>query len=284
MDKLLNTVMGYDWGSRTSIARLTGRPSPSPGPEAELWIGAHAAAPSRLVRPDGVRSLDEEIAQAPEDALGPHVRARFGDRLPFLLKILAADSPLSLQAHPSADQALEGHARENAKGVPLGDPTRNYKDTSHKPELLCAITPFEALCGFREARSTWALLDMLGVPALRRATAGVTPDVNPAAIQEVFASIMRMERRAAAAMVEEVVSRCIQLAGEPGRWREQLEWTVRLADRYPSDVGVVGSLLLNYVRLEAGQALAMPAGKLHAYLGERPWRSWRLPTTCCAVV
>ncbi len=130
----------YAWGSRTAIAEFTGAPSPTAHPEAELWFGAHPGDPAWLQTDDGEQSLLDALRADPEGELGPVVRGRFGDTLPFLLKVLAADEPLSLQAHPSTEQAIEGFAREDRMGLPVSAPTRNYRDRSHKPELLVALS------------------------------------------------------------------------------------------------------------------------------------------------
>ena len=139
---LENPVLDYAWGSRTAIATLLGQPGPAAEPQAELWMGAHPSAPSHVVV-DGLRvSLVELVAKDPLAVLGPRVLARFGPRLPFLAKLLAAAAPLSLQAHPDAEQARAGFERENALGIPQGSARRCYRDASHKPELLCALEPF----------------------------------------------------------------------------------------------------------------------------------------------
>ena len=167
-----NRIRPYAWGSRTAIADLLGEPSPAPHPQAELWVGAHPADPSAVLdgptdAPDVPgRPLTEVIAADPVAAMGEPVRERFGSRLPFLLKVLAAAEPLSLQAHPSSAQAQRGFALEEAAGIPLSSPQRNYRDSWHKPELICALTEFEALCGFREPSRTVHLLAALEVPAL----------------------------------------------------------------------------------------------------------------------
>ena len=161
--ELENVLRPYAWGSTTAIAGLLGRPA-SGGPEAELWIGAHPDSPSVALSPAGSagahaavadhggrRALDALIAEDPEHHLGSDSVAEFGPRLPFLLKVLAADSPLSLQVHPTLEQAREGFAREEAAGVDRAAAERNYKDDNHKPEMIFALTPFEALCGFRPA-------------------------------------------------------------------------------------------------------------------------------------
>ncbi|MDQ1512974.1 MAG: mannose-6-phosphate isomerase, partial [Microbacteriaceae bacterium] len=152
---ITNTPRDYAWGSTTAMAELLGR-QPSGGPEAELWLGAHPGSPSEVTAATpalGGRHLDELIADDPRRMLGPG-----RDRLPFLLKVLAADHPLSLQAHPDPEQARAGFARENEAGIPLDAAERNYKDESAKPELILALSPtFEALAGFQHL-STLRLL------------------------------------------------------------------------------------------------------------------------------
>ena len=150
---LENPILDYAWGSRTAIAGLLGARGPSDAPQAELWMGAHPSAPSHLLL-DGRRvSLADLVAREPLAMLGASVLERFGARLPFLAKLLAAAAPLSLQAHPDAAQARAGFERENALGLPMRSAKRCYRDASHKPELLCALEPFEAPCGFRTPES-----------------------------------------------------------------------------------------------------------------------------------
>ncbi len=156
----------YAWGSRTAIAEFTGGPNPSAHPEAELWFGAHPADPAWLQTDVGEQSLLEALRADPEGELGPVVRGRFGDTLPFLVKVLAADEPLSLQAHPSTEQAIEGYTREERMGIPVSAPTRNYRDRSHKPELLVALSQFEALAGFRPAARTVEVMQALAPAVL----------------------------------------------------------------------------------------------------------------------
>ena len=148
---LQNPLKHYAWGSRHALATLSGRPAPSAEPEAELWMGTHPGGPSLVA---GNANLRELVASDPESTLGPRARAEFGDGLPFLLKLLAANEPLSLQAHPSLERAQAGFAREEAAGIPIDAPSRSYKDRNHKPELLCALTPFHALVGFRPIAAT----------------------------------------------------------------------------------------------------------------------------------
>ncbi|MFF5210970.1 mannose-6-phosphate isomerase, class I [Streptosporangium sp. NPDC000396] len=250
--RLSGTVRPYAWGSRTALAAVQGRPVPSPQPEAELWLGAHPDAPSSVAG----RSLQAIVAADPDHVLGSAVAAEFGPRLPYLMKLLAADEPLSLQAHPDADHARAAYAAEEAAGLPAAE--RNYRDEHHKPELLVATSEFEALCGFRDPRAAAGLLARLDVPALSPVV-GLLRDPDQArALREATALTLTLP----GPVVRDVAAACAKLAGADPAY----ETAAGLADRYPADAGVAVSLLLNHVRLAPGQAIWMPAGNLHAYL------------------
>ena len=176
MIELDGPIRPYAWGSRSFLAQLQGRAAPSPTPEAELWLGAHPDAPARA---NGT-PLTDLIAADPRGVLGGEVVARFGDRLPYLLKLLAADAPLSIQVHPDADQAREGFARQEPGTV------RTYTDPYPKPELLVAITPFEALCGFRDPDQAADHLAGLSVPALEPVVAALRDGAIAGAGLDVF--------------------------------------------------------------------------------------------------
>ncbi len=253
--------MPYAWGSRTFLATLTGRASPSSGPEAELWMGAHPVAPSRLAGEPG--TLVDTVASAPERVLGARTHGAFGGRLPFLLKVLAADHPLSLQAHPTASQAAAGFADEEARGVPLDASHRNYKDASHKPELLCALTRFDALCGFREPAETVALFDALAIDEIREAVAPLRAAPGAGGLRVTFDALMRAPDDRRGRMVAAAVAAC---RAHEGAWSDECAWALKLAEMYPGDIGVVSALLLNLVHLEPGEAIYLGAGNLHAYL------------------
>lgn len=277
MQQLNGVIRHYPWGSRTMLADLRGAPSPSERPEAEIWFGAHPAAPATV---DG-RPLDEVIAEDPLAALGARVRARFGDRLPFLVKLLAAGEPLSLQAHPSLTQAREGFERENSLGVGIGAPDRNYRDDSHKPEIVVALTDFSALSGFRPIPQTRELFAVLGCSALdhygsilgsdleKDLEKGAQPPAsegengNLRALFTTWITIPAISRRA---LIDEIIA-----AARPhlkrGDWiSDALNVVVALNERYPGDVGVLGALLLNHVNLLPGESIHTPAGNLHAYI------------------
>jgi mannose-6-phosphate isomerase len=264
IDELENSIQAYAWGSYTAISGLRGETAPAASPQAELWMGAHPLAPSRLS--SSGESLIQAIATAPEANLGQGIVARYGAKLPFLLKVLAAETPLSLQAHPSPEQAVEGFAADEAAGIPLDSPLRNYKDKSHKPELLCALTEFWALCGFRELPETQALLEELEVPELALLRAQLAQGSAKIALKSAFSTLMLgpvSEQRQLALRVTEAC-RAKQTSS---RFAAELGWAARLGELYPGDVGVVSALLLNLVRLAPGEAVYLPAGNLHAYLG-----------------
>jgi mannose-6-phosphate isomerase len=262
MYPLEGPVRDYAWGSRTAIAELQGRPSPSPGPEAELWLGAHPASPAVLCRDTGPAPLTEVIAEDPAGVLGGPVVSGYGPRLPFLLKVLAAAQPLSLQAHPDLDRARAGFAADEAAGVPPGSPERTYADAWHKPELLVALGAFDALCGFRDPRESAKLLAVLDVAGLAPTVAALGALDREVALREAVHGLLNTPAGQRAELVSAVVAAAAPLAAEHPSYALAGE----LAARYPGDVGVVVALLLNRVRLTRDQAVWMPAGNLHAYL------------------
>jgi mannose-6-phosphate isomerase len=277
VELLHNVVRPYAWGSRTAIAELLGDPVPAPYPQAELWLGAHPADSSVLVHADGAQtSLLEALRADPERHLGTRCAQHWGKRLPFLLKVLAAEEPLSLQAHPSAEQAAEGFAREEARGIPRGAPERNYPDPNHKPELICALTELHALVGFREPLRTVELLGALDAPPLEpyRALLAAAPDAN--GLRTLFTTWITLPQPAVQALLPPTLEACIALlrcgrcgaaaAAAGGEFRAVAREVLALAEAHPGDVGVLAALLLNHIVLGPGEALYLPAGNLHTYL------------------
>ncbi|MEH0975100.1 mannose-6-phosphate isomerase, class I [Micromonospora sp. CPCC 205546] len=252
MELLHGAIRDYAWGSRSAIAELQGRPVPSDGPEAELWLGAHPGGPAVVDRNGDRVSLTDLLLAEPDHWLGERLVGRFGTRLPFLLKVLAADAPLSLQAHPDAEQARAGHAADAARP----DGQRNYVDPYHKPELLVALSPMEALCGFRDPAASAAALDGFGVPALQPVLAALR--TGPAGLRDAVRLLLTWPADRRDALVAAVAS--APVAGPDA------ELARGLAAAYPGDPGVLVAMLLNRVRLAPGEAIWMPAGNLHAYL------------------
>ncbi|MFE6482686.1 mannose-6-phosphate isomerase, class I [Streptomyces sp. NPDC057757] len=254
MDRLDNTVRPYAWGSTTAIPRLLGV-EPTGEPQAEMWMGAHPGAPSHT----GRGPLTEVIDEDPERELGRAAVAKFGPRLPFLLKILAAGAPLSLQVHPNLEQAREGYEDEEYRGIPVDAPHRNYKDANHKPELICALTEFDGLCGFRAPEETAELLAALDVDSLKPYVDLLRAHPEEAALREVLTALLTADRDAMARTVTETAAACARLGGSYAPYAD-------LAHHYPGDPGVIAAMLLNHVRLQPGEALFLGAGVPHAYL------------------
>ncbi|MGV9265862.1 mannose-6-phosphate isomerase, class I [Kitasatospora sp. NPDC003701] len=263
MDRLVNTVRPYAWGSLTALPELLGQ-EPTGEPQAELWMGAHPGAPSRADRGEGPRTLDELIAADPEGELGAATVARFGPALPFLFKVLAAGIPLSIQAHPTLDQARAGYAAENALGIPPDAPHRSYRDANHKPELICALDEFDGLCGFRTPAGAAALLAGLKVAALDPLIALLGAEDEAEALRTTLAAVLTMDDATAAAAVRDTAEAVDKAAaGDPDG---PYALYSRITREFPGDRGLIAGLLLNAVRLRPGQALYLGAGVPHAYL------------------
>lgn len=254
MDRLDNTVRPYAWGSTTAIPELLGV-APTGEPQAEMWMGAHPGAPSRT----GRGPLTEVIDEAPERELGTRTVEKFGPRLPFLLKLLAAGAPLSLQVHPDLEQAREGYEDEERRGIPIDAGHRNYKDANHKPELICALTEFDGLCGFREPLQAAELLAALDVDSLKPYVDLLHAHPEEAALREVLTAVLGADPEETAHTVTEAAAACSRLGGAHAPYAD-------IAHHYPGDPGVIAAMLLNHVRLQPGEALFLGAGIPHAYL------------------
>ncbi|HET9649364.1 MAG TPA: mannose-6-phosphate isomerase, class I [Microlunatus sp.] len=260
MRRLTGTIQPYAWGSSSVIAELLGV-EPTGEPQAELWLGAHTLHPSTI---DGT-PLTEIIAADPNRVIGPASVAAWGPRLPYLMKVLAAAQPLSLQAHPSRAQAQAGYDREQASGVPRDAAERNYRDGWPKPEALCALEPTEALCGFREPQQTYDLFVRLGVES---AVALVEPlrDGSSAHLAQVFSRLLHMSRTdEARRVVDEVVEAARHTHHDPALADFALI-AVELARFYPGDPGVLAALMMNRIEFGPYDAIYLPPGDLHAYL------------------
>jgi mannose-6-phosphate isomerase len=264
MLRLENPIQNYAWGSHSAIASLLGAPVPSAQPEAELWMGAHPKAPS-LVLP-GRESLATLIERDPEHMLGKSTTERFGARLPFLFKVLAAETPLSLQAHPTREQARAGFDAEEAERIAIDAPNRNYRDRSPKPELLCALTPFAALCGFRAIPETLELFRTLAAASVSALFEGLERQPTEVGLSQLFSGLLALSAERRAELAKETLERCTLKAAVEGPFQHEFSWAVRIGELYPGDIGIVSALLLNLLELSPGEAIYLPAGNLHAYL------------------
>jgi mannose-6-phosphate isomerase len=259
------TLQHYAWGSTTSIPDRLGL-VPDGRPVAEAWFGAHPLAPSLIDEPDLPGTLDAYIAADPATALGTDVATRFGSELPYLLKLIAAASPLSLQVHPSRSQARRGYAAEDEAGVSLAAPHRSYRDRNHKPELVYALTRLDAMVGFRAPRRAAELLQGLEAPLAKRLREQLVGDPTSSGVSAAFAWLLAGEDRPGADEVAELADACGRRLEEGSPSPRTDRTVMRLAAAFPGDAGAVTSVLLNPVTLRPGEALFVPTGTVHAYL------------------
>ncbi|OYN84756.1 mannose-6-phosphate isomerase, class I [Parenemella sanctibonifatiensis] len=260
MEFLTGTIQNYDWGTSDGIADLLGR-SPDGQPQAEYWLGAHPKSPSQV----GDRPLDAVIAEDPAQ-LGEASRQQFGDRLPYLMKILSAERALSLQAHPSRAQAEEGYAREEEQGIAADARERTYKDSWPKPEMIVSLGEMHALCGFREPRAAADLFGGLGLADRLSTVLGpLTERKGAAALAETFLDALSLTGERAG-LINELLVAAVEHAQDRGPVGEFARTAIELDASYPGDPGILAALLLNRVTLQQGQAIFLPAGNLHAYL------------------
>ncbi|EGX6952453.1 mannose-6-phosphate isomerase, class I [Aeromonas hydrophila] len=255
-----NPIQGYDWGSHDALTTLFGIPNPAGKPQAELWMGAHPNGCSEVVLAGQAQKLSTLIERAPAAVLGEATQTRFGS-LPFLFKVLCAEKALSIQVHPSKAQAEAGFAKEEAAGISPKAANRNYKDPNHKPELVFALTPYQAMNGFRAIPAILALFERVKLPALAELVAALAASQNEAGLQHFFHQLLVLE----GARKEEALAGLLAYAGEH-QDEETFALITSLAAQYPGDVGLFSPLLLNVVTLQPGQAMYLDACTPHAYV------------------
>ena len=248
---LKGSLQNYAWGSGSYIQELIGISTPEP--LAELWLGAHHKAPARI----NGQTLDAFLKAKPHLAGTSYSEEQ---PLPYLMKVLAAQKPLSIQVHPNKDQALAGFERENKQGLPLDDPKRNYRDANHKLELICALTPFEAMCGFRAFDRIAEALQTVGLSNEVAACRQFCAQPDPQSWKECFAALLSLESVILAQTLENIKRL------DPSTWAREQAWIEKLTELYPQDCGVLAPLYLNLVQLQPLEALFLDAGTPHAYL------------------
>jgi mannose-6-phosphate isomerase len=271
--KLKNAIKNYDWGSADWIPALLGQKNISRVPWAELWMGVNPSAPSRAELPDGESGplLSELIDREKEAFLGREIAQKYG-ALPFLLKILAAEKPLSIQAHPNLRQARDGFEKENLKGVPLDAPNRNYRDPHDKPEIICALSHFGALCGFRDAREICFLIETLSMESEGILKQGFEKlilalkrrDVNP--LKDFLSTLFGMSGEWLETLGPFLKKRQEQFERDFQEYKNELALCVYLSEFFPKDHGILAPLYMNTIELAPGEAMYVPPGILHSYM------------------
>jgi mannose-6-phosphate isomerase len=233
-------------------------------------MGAHPSAPSGLERDGRRTTLDAVIAANPARELGADCARRFGGRLPFLLKVLAASKALSIQVHPSRAQAQAGYREENERGLAPGDKGRNYVDDWPKPELLYALTPFEVLAGMRDPADAAQLMRELAVPELEPLAVALLDkdlaDPRAEVRSAVLARILSWPADQRDGLIRDVAEACHREVDDYGPYHRECAAIAQIARDHPGDMGIVAALLLRYAELLPGQVVFLPAGAPHAYL------------------
>jgi len=252
--KLFPKIQNYDWGSHDFIAKLYNQ-QPSKEPQAELWMGTHPKGESCVIYKDKKITLTELISKNPPKYLGEKVCQRFGENLPFLCKVLAAEKPLSIQVHPNLEQAKNGFNKENENNINLDDFMRNYKDPNHKPELICALTEFEAMCGFKPFNEIKETLNFLNISQYFTLTD----------LPSFFENLLKIDNQKEK-LLTEVLIKISQTKPRSKNEGLSFAWILQLAKHYPQDLGILAPLYLNIFRLKPGEALYLKAGILHSYL------------------
>jgi len=257
--KMINTVQEYEWGSPTAIPELTGLDNRDNKPKAELWMGSHGRGPSLLTDKTGEISLLQYIQENKIDSLGKELAGLYGD-LPFLFKVLAAGSPLSIQVHPDKREAMSGFARENEQGIALDAFNRNYRDDNHKPEIICALTEFWAMRGFRPIDDIISRFEQFNLPSFAGEIEAFSGNRTSEGLEVFFSALMAMEGGRKIKFIEELIDACT------GREEAEYKWVLRLYNTYREDAAIAAPLYLNLLKLNPGEALYLSAGELHAYL------------------
>ncbi len=258
MYELTGSIQAYDWGTTDRIPAILGTPDTGQ-PQAEYWLGAHASAPSLMDSSDLAIHLRNHPGQ-----LGDRSRKRFGDVLPYLMKILSAGRPLSLQAHPTREQAEAGFARENEAGVPITARERVYRDDWPKPEMLVALTPFDALCGFRDPEETASFLEELGASSLQRIIAPLRQRGGAAGLAEAFFIALGLDDQRS--LLPDLLTAALEHASDGGPAGDLARTAIMLDEHFRGDRTILAALLLNRIHLEPGEWISLPAGNMHAYL------------------
>jgi len=250
--EMKNPIKNYAWGSKSFFSNLLGDKQSSQ-PQAELWMGTHPLGVSEIKYDNEWISLEKLIYFNPETVLGEKLASKLDNRLPFLFKILAIEKPLSIQVHPDEHQAIQGFERENKRNISLSASNRNFKDKSHKPELVCALTPLWAMCGFRSYTTIQTHFSVISDK--------VKLCQSDQTIYDFFKQLMNLDNNQKNQLIASAVQYA-QSRADQIHW----QWVTRLASQFPEDIGVLAPLFLNLICLNPGESLFLQPGVLHAYL------------------
>lgn len=266
--KLRNPIQNYTWGSKTAIQMLFDIENPNQEPQAEIWMGAHSNGCSQVIIDEKLVLLSELINKDQNGMLSKTTVKRFGE-LPYLFKVLAAGNALSIQVHPNKEEAEEGFAHEDAQGIETTAPHRNYRDPNHKPELVYALTPYQAMNGFRAFDDILALfihiLDTVEMPIIQTLIESFKVNVSSQGLEAFFIGLLSLrgedKNDSLSALLEYAV-----INQQPSIENDLSSLILELAQDYPEDIGIFSPLILNVLTLKPGEAMYLDARTPHAYL------------------
>ncbi|MBA5685370.1 mannose-6-phosphate isomerase, class I [Photobacterium damselae subsp. damselae] len=258
--KMHNVIQDYAWGSVTSVNQLFGIENPENKPQAEIWMGAHANGCSQIEVNGQDTRLSDFIATNPDAILGATTQAQFGE-LPYLFKVLAAEKALSIQVHPNKAQAEIGFAKEEEMGIARNAANRNYKDPNHKPELVFALTPYQAMNGFREIADIVANFKQLDIAELHSLVSQFETNQTEAGLEQFFTEMLSLDGEQKEQAVEALIAYSKQHQDD-----EFFALLVDLSEQYPGDIGLFAPLMLNVLTLNPGEAMFLDACTPHAYI------------------
>ncbi|PST85366.1 mannose-6-phosphate isomerase, class I [Photobacterium sp. NCIMB 13483] len=258
--KMDNVIQDYAWGSVTSIEQLFAIPNLDQKPQAEMWMGAHANGCSVItVNGEAVR-LADFIATDPDAIIGAETQAKFAE-LPYLFKVLAAEKALSVQVHPSKHQAEIGYAKEEKIGIARNAANRNYKDPNHKPELVFALTPYQAMNGFRELAEIVELFTTINLDVISDLVNTFAANQTDAGLRDFFEAMLSLEGERKESAVNGLLAFCHEHKDQP-----LFALLIDLSEQYPGDIGLFVPLMLNVLTLQPGEAMFLSACTPHAYI------------------
>ncbi|WP_089139662.1 mannose-6-phosphate isomerase, class I [Vibrio rumoiensis] len=255
-----NVIQDYAWGSTSSIQQLFDIPNPENKPQAEIWMGAHSNGCSQVEINNDVLRLDSIIEQNKTTILGERTELRFNE-LPYLFKVLAAEKALSIQVHPSKQSAEIGFEKENQAGIDLKAANRNYKDPNHKPELVYALTPYQAMNGFRNFKDIIRMFETVNAPALQDYVATLKANQTESGLSQFFEAMLSLTGDAKDSSIQALMAHAQAYKGN-----ELADLLIELETQYPGDVGLFAPLMLHVITLKPGEAMFLDACTPHAYI------------------
>ncbi|MCF7354970.1 mannose-6-phosphate isomerase, class I [Vibrio sp. CK2-1] len=255
-----NVIQDYAWGSTSSIQQLFDIPNPENKPQAEIWMGAHSNGCSQVELNDNFVRLDSVIEQDKTVILGERTETRFNE-LPYLFKVLAAEKALSIQVHPSKQAAEIGFEKENQAGIDLKAANRNYKDPNHKPELVYALTPYQAMNGFRDFKDIIRMFETVNAPALQAQVSALKANQTESGLSQFFEAILSLTGEAKDSSIQALMAHAQEYKG-----KELADLLIELEKQYPGDVGLFAPLMLHVITLKPGEAMFLDACTPHAYI------------------